>query len=115
MLSYTALKAVCVGNDGMSHASEIDLNNYYGNRNANFVSGDKHFVYTAQNLSLHVPNSSITLKAELKDYDHNYQPRFRGSCNLHRQQEWPPDIREAVSTPKPWAEWQPVEAEANSS
>lgn len=74
MLSYTALKAVCVGIDGMSHASEIDLNNYYGNRNANFVSGDKHFVYTAQNLSLHVPNSSITLKAELKDYDHNYQP-----------------------------------------
>lgn len=57
----------------MPHVSEIDLNDHYANKNASFVSGDKHFAYTARNLQLKVANSSITLDAELKDYDHNYK------------------------------------------
>lgn len=73
MLSQTTLKAVCIGNDGMPHVSEIDLNDHYANRNASFVSGDRHFVYTARNLELKVSNSSITLEGELKDYDRNYK------------------------------------------
>ncbi|ETW87826.1 hypothetical protein HETIRDRAFT_245866, partial [Heterobasidion irregulare TC 32-1] len=73
LLDGTRLKGLCLGMDGKMHASEIDLNDHYGNSNGEFKSGDKSFVYTARNLSLHLTTKSITLRAELRGWDSQYK------------------------------------------
>jgi hypothetical protein len=103
MLSYITLQAVCVGNDAMSH-SEIDLNDHYANRNAEFVSGDNHFISTSRNLSLHVSSSDLILKGELKDYDHNYyQPTSVGlsTCIVNKNGQF--KLEKQMSTSEHWA------------
>lgn len=54
------------------HYSEIDLSNYYANRNGEFVSGDRHFAATGRNFSIERTSKAVTLKGDLRDYDGKY-------------------------------------------
>ncbi|KAI8622892.1 Cyanovirin-N [Xylariaceae sp. FL1651] len=68
------LRGLCLGLDGTFHASEINLNDYYGNDNGNFVT-DRHFHYSSRDVAIEVSNDSVLLKAELKGY-HWYSGYF---------------------------------------
>jgi hypothetical protein len=54
-LEDTVLCGFCLG-DQKLHFSQIDLNDYYGNMNGHFVSADRHFGYTAQDIALTTQN-----------------------------------------------------------
>ncbi|KAJ7250032.1 hypothetical protein B0H12DRAFT_685000 [Mycena haematopus] len=73
-LEGTMLCGFCLGSDQQLHYSEIDLNNHYGNRNGQFVSADRAFGSTAQNLSLSTQNErgKVMLRAQLRAYNHSY-------------------------------------------
>ncbi|KAJ7266981.1 hypothetical protein B0H12DRAFT_1320948 [Mycena haematopus] len=51
------------------------LNDYYGNRNGQFVSADRAFGNTAQNLSLSMQNErgKVMLRGQLRAYNHSYR------------------------------------------
>ncbi|KAK0664634.1 hypothetical protein QBC41DRAFT_283636 [Cercophora samala] len=68
------LKALCLGYDGLFHASKIDLNEYYENDNGDFTTG-RHFYYSARNVSILPSAHSLLLKAELKG-NHWYSGDF---------------------------------------
>jgi hypothetical protein len=63
-----------LGPDGTFHTSEINLNEYYGNKNGNFVT-DSHFYYSSRNVAIDISIHSVLLKAELKGY-HWYSGDF---------------------------------------
>jgi hypothetical protein len=63
-----------LGPDGTFHTSDINLNDYYGNDNGNFVT-DRHFYYNSRDVALKTSNHSVLLKAELEGY-HWYSGHF---------------------------------------
>ncbi|KAF7364108.1 CNVH-domain-containing protein [Mycena sanguinolenta] len=71
----TKLCGFCLGSDQKLHYSQIDLNNYYGNKNGSFVSGDRAFGNTAQHLTLstHNERGKVMLRGQLRAYNHSYQ------------------------------------------
>jgi hypothetical protein len=72
-LDGSVLHGLCLGPDGKMHATEIDLNDHYANRNASFVSADGHFYYTSdKNLTLNIENGAAMLRCKLCDYDNEY-------------------------------------------
>ncbi|KAJ7267003.1 hypothetical protein B0H12DRAFT_1068210 [Mycena haematopus] len=74
-LEGTKLCGFCLGSDQKLHFSEINLNDYYGNRNGQFVSADRAFGNTAQNLSLSTQNErgKVMLRGQLRAYNHSYR------------------------------------------
>lgn len=78
-LNGSTLRAICLGDDGRYHGSEIDLNAHYTNRGGEFVSDDNHFWYTAKNVSLEIIGTEIRLNAELANYDRQW---VRSSIDL---------------------------------
>ncbi|KAK7044683.1 CNVH-domain-containing protein [Favolaschia claudopus] len=73
-LEGTTLCGFCLGSDQKLHYSQIDLNNFYGNQNGSFVSGDRNFGYTAQNITLSTQNErgKVMLRAQLRGYNYGY-------------------------------------------
>ncbi|KAJ6487981.1 hypothetical protein C8R45DRAFT_995083 [Mycena sanguinolenta] len=74
-LEDTTLCGFCLGSDQKLHYSQIDLNNFYGNRNGEFVSGDRAFGNTAQNLTLSTQNErgKVMLRGQLRAYNYSYR------------------------------------------
>ncbi|TBU30403.1 Cyanovirin-N [Dichomitus squalens] len=68
MLDGTVLRALCLGTDGKFHASSIQLNDHYSNRDGCFEPGGS-FRSTARNLRLVIQGHEVFLHANLLDYD----------------------------------------------
>ncbi|CAL1703199.1 unnamed protein product [Somion occarium] len=64
MVEGPMLKALCMGYDGLAHATSINLNDYYENANGDFGAG-RDFYFTARSISVQPSQTSILLKAEL--------------------------------------------------
>lgn len=63
-----------MGNDALFHASDIDLNECYENRNGDLVPG-RNFYYSACDVSIEPSAQSLLLKAKLKG-NHWYSGDF---------------------------------------
>ncbi|KAJ7936937.1 Cyanovirin-N, partial [Mycena leptocephala] len=74
-LEGTVLCGFCLGGDQKLHFSQIDLNDYYGNKNGHFVSADRLFGYTAQNMAFITQNErgKVMLRAQLRVYNYSYK------------------------------------------
>ncbi|KAJ7141962.1 Cyanovirin-N, partial [Mycena crocata] len=70
----TVLCGFLLGSDHKLHFAQIDLNNYYGNQNGQFVTGDRYFGNTAQNIDLATQNErgKVMLRAQLRNYNYGY-------------------------------------------
>ena len=70
----SVLHGLCLGPDGKMHATKIDLNDHYSNRNASFVSANNHFYNTSdKKLTLNIENGAAMLRCKLLNYDKKYQ------------------------------------------
>jgi hypothetical protein len=70
----SVVHGLCLGPDGKMHATNIDLNDHYSNRNASFVSANNHFYSTSdRNLTLNVKNGAAMLRCKLLDYNKKYR------------------------------------------
>ncbi|KAK3392411.1 Cyanovirin-N [Sordaria brevicollis] len=72
-LEGSVLKGLVLGYNGKFNYTEIDLNEHYANKNGCFQSDDNHFYHSSQNLRLDPSPGALTLKAELMNWNKEWQ------------------------------------------